>query len=132
MICDRLIDHPALAGVTAVLIYDAFAGEPDLGGFAAWCGRMGIRVSVPESEPDPTTFDVVIVPGVAFCADGRRLGQGRGWYDRFLPRLRPDAVTIGVCFAEYLLDDLPVEDHDRRVDHVVTDGGIVEGDQSPS
>jgi 5-formyltetrahydrofolate cyclo-ligase len=78
-------------------------------------------------SPDGPTFDasmidVVIVPGLAFTRDGRRLGQGGGYYDRFLPVLRSDCRTIGVCFDEQLVDDLPSEEHDRRVDRVVTDG----------
>lgn len=131
-ICDLLIAHHCLAEARSVLVYDPVPGEPDLGALASWCRRSGIAIAVPEEDPDPLGFDVVIVPGVAFCADGRRLGQGGGWYDRFLPRLRPDAVTIGVCFAECLVDDLPVEAHDRRVDHVVTERGGIAAVQSPS
>ena len=66
-------------------------------------------------------LDVVVVPGLAFTADGRRLGQGGGHYDRFLPRLRAGCVTIGAAFAEQLVDDLPTEPHDVRLDLVVTD-----------
>ena len=70
---------------------------------------------------DATMIDVVIVPGLAFTRDGRRLGQGGGYYDRYLPLLRDDCRTIGVCFGEQLVDDVPSEDHDRRVERVVTD-----------
>jgi 5-formyltetrahydrofolate cyclo-ligase len=70
---------------------------------------------------DPATIDVVIVPGLAFTLDGRRLGQGGGFYDRFLPLLRDDCAIIGVCFAEQIVDDLAVEPHDRKVQFVVTD-----------
>jgi 5-formyltetrahydrofolate cyclo-ligase len=80
-------------------------------------------VHLPEDEPppDPRSIDVVIVPGTAFTAAGDRLGQGGGWYDRFLARVRPDCVTIGVGFAPQLVSELPVEDHDIRLDLVVTD-----------
>ena len=73
-------------------------------------------------DVDPASLDVVVVPGLAFTADGRRLGQGGGHYDRFLPRLRPACVTIGAAFAEQLVDDLPTEPHDIRLTLVVTDG----------
>ena len=72
-------------------------------------------------DVDPAELDVVVVPGLAFTPDGRRLGQGGGHYDRFLTRLRPDCVTIGACFVELLLEDLPTEPHDTTVDHVATD-----------
>ncbi len=70
---------------------------------------------------DPTTIDVVVVPGLAFTRDGRRLGQGGGYYDRFLPLLRDDCVTCGVGFAVQIVDDLPSESHDRVLTMVITD-----------
>jgi len=78
-------------------------------------------------ELDPTTIDLVIVPGLAFDAQGHRIGYGAGYYDRFLPLLRPDATTIGVCFAAQLGADLPVEPHDVAVRSVVTETGSVAG-----
>jgi 5-formyltetrahydrofolate cyclo-ligase len=63
---------------------------------------------------------VVIVPGVAFTRDGDRLGQGGGWYDRFLAGVRPDCTVIGVCFDEQLVDQLPTEPHDVSLACVVT------------
>ena len=89
-------------------------------------GSFGI--AEPAGPPvDPAVIDVVLVPGLAFTRDGRRLGQGGGFYDRFLPLLRPGCMTVGVCFAEQVVDDLPSEDHDRILDALVTDGGL----QSP-
>ena len=76
---------------------------------------------------DPSLVDVVLVPGLAFTPDGRRLGQGGGFYDRFLPLLRSDCLTIGVCFAEQLVDDLPSEEHDWVLHDLVTDADL----QSP-
>ena len=67
---------------------------------------------------DPVEVDFVVVPGLAFTPDGRRLGYGAGFYDRFLPTV--DAPNAGVCFTEQLLDDLPTEPHDVRVQHVIS------------
>ena len=110
--------------------YTAIAGEPDLGGFLAGCWARGQIVVVPEDEPDPAGVDVVVVPGLAFTVDGHRLGQGGGWYDRFLARVDDRCVTIGVCFAEQLLADLPREQHDVVLDRVVTDTTIGSGHSS--
>jgi len=115
-----------MAAVTAaevVMVFDSVPGEPVTEPFIEWCRDHGKTVHLPEDEPppDPLTVDVVIVPGTAFTPDGHRLGQGGGWYDRFLGTVRPDCVTIGVAFAPQILDELPVEPHDVRLHVVVTD-----------
>ena len=80
--------------------------------------------SVPEPQGEVISaigLDLVVVPGLAFTRDGRRLGQGGGHYDRFLAELPPSCTTVGVCFAEQIVDDLPEEVHDRRVGIVLSD-----------
>ena len=84
------------------------------------------RFGIPEpggEAIDPQSIDAVIVPGLAFTPDGQRLGQGGGYYDQFMPLLRKDCSTIGVCFQEQLVAEVPAEAHDRRVQVVVTDRG---------
>jgi 5-formyltetrahydrofolate cyclo-ligase len=79
-------------------------------------GRHGIPE--PRGEVvDPGSIGLVLVPGLAFTVDGRRLGQGGGHYDRFLARC--PAPAVGVCFAEQLLDELPVERHDVALSRVI-------------
>lgn len=112
-----------------VMLFESLPTEPDTARWIDDVHDRGWHAFVPEVDgPDlrvvpgdlaPVELDVVIVPGVGFTADGGRLGQGGGHYDRFLPRLRPDCVTIGVCFREQLVDRLPIEPHDALVDLVV-------------
>lgn len=71
------------------------------------------------------SIDAVIVPGVGFDLQGRRLGYGGGFYDRLLPHLRPDCLRIGIAYDEQLLDELPVAEHDERVRVVVTPTRVV-------
>jgi 5-formyltetrahydrofolate cyclo-ligase len=63
-------------------------------------------------------LDFVLVPGVAFAMDGRRLGRGKGIYDRLLISVR--GSKCGVGFDEQIVDDLPVEPHDIRLDCILT------------
>lgn len=76
-------------------------------------------------EPDGIAFtdyaaiDLAVIPGMAFTADGRRLGRGKGYYDRLLSRLS-HVYKIGICWPFQLLDELPAEAHDIRMDAVVT------------
>jgi len=114
-----------------VMLFEALPTEPDTTDWIEWCRARGIALFTPEvdgphlrvvpGDVDPATLDVVVVPGLAFTTDGHRLGQGGGHFDRFLPRLRPDCVTIGVCYHEQLVADLPMAPHDVRVQRVVTD-----------
>lgn len=72
---------------------------------------------------DEASIDLVIVPGRAFTVDGLRLGRGNGGYDHWitLQRKRKSSTRyIGVCFDCQIVQDIPVEGHDERVDRVVT------------
>jgi 5-formyltetrahydrofolate cyclo-ligase len=74
---------------------------------------------------DPAEVDLVITPGLAFDRFGHRLGYGGGYYDRYLRRLHPGAARIGIGFSVQVVDEVPAEAGDERVDVVVTDGGIL-------
>jgi len=63
-------------------------------------------------------LDLVLVPGVAFDFAGRRLGRGKGFYDRLLAEVR--GHKCGVAFDEQLVAELPEEPHDVRVDSILT------------
>lgn len=64
-------------------------------------------------------IEVIITPGVAFDRKGRRLGRGKGFYDRLLQTSR--ATKIGIGYEFQLVDELPVEEHDVPMDIVITD-----------
>ena len=73
----------------------------------------------PQNEPYQGGFDLIIVPGVAFDRKGNRLGRGRGYYDRFLCQ-HLDVKRIGICFDFQLVDEVPAEPFDIRMDEVLT------------
>lgn len=66
-------------------------------------------------------IDLLIIPGVAFDSQGYRLGYGGGYFDRFLPTIRPDCTKVGLAYDFQLLDELPREPHDTAVDVIVTE-----------
>jgi 5-formyltetrahydrofolate cyclo-ligase len=72
----------------------------------------------------PGDVDFFVVPGVAFDRHGGRLGHGRGYYDRLLAHARPDATLAGLCFEVQLVDEVPMLEHDVRLDYVVTEQGV--------
>lgn len=119
----RVAALPEVVAAATVLVFEAVPGEPMTPAFISWCREQGKVVALPEDEPliDPQLIDVVIVPGLAFTAAGDRLGQGGGWYDRFLSRIRPDCTTVGVGFDPQIVPTIPTEDHDVVLDMVVTE-----------
>ena len=77
-------------------------------------GALQPLAQAPEAEPA-----VVFVPLVGFTADGHRLGQGGGHYDRWLAA-HPEALALGLGWDCQLADDLPVEPHDQPLRAIIT------------
>lgn len=76
---------------------------------------------------DPKEFrevEVALVPGLGFDATGQRLGRGYGYYDRFLGGNDFKGITIGCHFECQLVDEIPVESHDRSVDYLLNEKGL--------
>lgn len=70
--------------------------------------------------------DLIVVPGVAFDLSGHRIGYGKGFYDRFLHHPGRTAHLIGLCHDFQLIDGaIPAEEHDIRMEMVVTDQRII-------
>lgn len=95
-------------------------------------GQWGIREPIPAAtrEAQLDEIGVILVPGTAFDRRGGRLGYGGGYYDRFFERMDEAAAVTGsrpLCaapaFGMQILDDVPMEKHDIRVDALVTEEG---------
>jgi 5-formyltetrahydrofolate cyclo-ligase len=85
-------------------------------------GELGI-LTPPGNTPCSGGFDVVITPGVGFTLQGHRIGYGRGYYDKWFAS-HPAKHKIAVCFEEQIVDKLPVDDYDVKVDMIVTEKRI--------
>ena len=87
-------------------------------------GEFGVREPAAScAEISLEKFDLVLVPGMAFDLHGNRLGRGRGFYDRILQAV--SGVKCGVCYDIQLLENIPTEPHDARVDFVLTPGKCI-------
>lgn len=84
------------------------------------------RALQPHADAEEVVPDVVVVPLLAFTADGHRLGQGGGHYDRWLAA-HPQVTAIGLAWDCQLVDTLPIEPHDHALRAVVTPTRIYEG-----
>lgn len=69
----------------------------------------------------PETIGLIIAPGVAFTDKGDRLGMGGGYYDRFLRKNRPPAPRAALAFDFQVVDKVPTNDEDEKVDFIITE-----------
>lgn len=145
-ILDKLEQHPDFAKAETVMLYSALPDEVQTQAFLEkWHLKKKIilptvagddiipveygkdtafavgdfNILEPQNEPYHGTFDLIVVPGVAFDRKGNRLGRGRGYYDRFLCQ-HLDVKRIGICFDFQLVDEVPAEPFDIRMDEVLS------------
>ena len=87
--------------------------------FVASASFPNLREPSAGASVDLGEADLVVVPGLAFTACGKRLGRGEGFYDRALAALPAAVKRIGVSFEFQVIEDLPIESHDAVLDIVV-------------
>jgi 5-formyltetrahydrofolate cyclo-ligase len=76
-------------------------------------------------EINPKNIDLAIVPGVVFDKRMNRIGYGAGFYDEYLKLLRPECVKIGLAYDFQVKEKIPFDDHDIRMDIIVTEREIL-------
>ena len=69
-------------------------------------------------------IDLVIVPGVVFDKNLNRIGFGKGYYDKILNQLKPSAKKVAVAHEFQVLEEIPTEDHDVKMDMIITEKNI--------
>ncbi len=146
-----LEDHPVFQKAHVVLLYASLPDEVQTLEFIAkWQGRKQILLPVVVGDelevreyavgasleqsgygiPEPhqgrvitdySVIDIAIIPGVAFTMDGKRLGRGKGYYDRLLSHPSfGDIYKLGICYSFQLLPELPTSSHDVSLDEILT------------
>lgn len=83
--------------------------------------RYGPREPAERVPVEPGEIDLAVVPGLAFDRIGYRVGYGGGHYDRYLARLGPHAVKVGIAFHAQLVPTVPHGREDKPIDFLVTD-----------
>ena len=70
-------------------------------------------------------IDIVVIPGTGFDKKGNRLGYGGGYYDRLLADTEKEIPKAALAFEEQIVDDIPAEPHDMKMDIIVTDKRVI-------
>lgn len=96
-------------------------------------GTYGILEPRPSSfrEASPSDIDLVLVPGACFNLKGYRIGYGGGYYDKFLPNIRKDALSLGLCYDFQIVSSIQPEKHDIPVDIVLTEKRMIKTKKLP-
>ncbi len=85
--------------------------------------KLGFQEPTEGSSIPSQNLEGFLVPGLAFSKKGERIGRGKGFYDRTLKNV--PGLKVGVCYSYQLFNEIPVEDHDVKMDVVVSDQGIM-------
>ena len=146
-VTERLLNHPKVDSASTVALFASLSDEIDTTALIGALSRSA-RVVLPRldgdnmdfypyypqsmrsgamgiSEPDgdvpvePSEIDMMVLPGLAFTPDGKRLGRGKGYYDRYIAREGFRAYMIGICHTVQLLASLPVDPHDKSLNEVL-------------
>lgn len=88
-------------------------------------GPMGILEPADADIVLPQRVAVWLVPGLAFTRDGGRLGYGGGWYDRLMASADERSLKLGIACSFQIVDSLPSEPHDIKLDEVIAPDGVV-------
>jgi len=127
------VETAAVAGVALAagksLLYPAVVGNDLQFRRVAGLGELTRgRFGIPEPAGevcDPGQADLIVVPGVAFDLCGRRIGYGKGFYDRTLHRLERTGRLVGFCYEFQLVEEIVGEPHDVTMDLIVTESRVV-------
>ncbi len=151
---ERLIVLPEYLRARRIFCYCSTAMEVQTGGMIREFLRTGREVYLPVTDPrehrmtatrlrdpdavhrgafdimepdgnetiEPEKLDLILTPGLAFDREGGRLGQGAGCFDRFLPHCR--GLIVALAFEWQLVDKVPMEPHDCRVDRIITERDV--------
>lgn len=86
--------------------------------------HFGIREALDSSEKiNAEQIHIWLVPGLAFDKTGKRLGYGKGIYDRWLQQ--SSAAKAGICYSDQMIDSIPTENWDQSMDWLINEQNLI-------
>ena len=153
-ITDKVTALPAFKNANRILVYADYNHEVVTEYLIKEAWKAGKEVAVPKvvgkdmvfykltdfarlepgyfGIPEPVSGEIVnwskalmIMPGVAFDRANHRVGYGGGFYDRYLEKMPEDCEKAILCRESLMCDEIPTEEHDERMDLVISENGII-------
>jgi len=87
--------------------------------------EIGIPEPLDTKPVPPGSIDFFIIAGIAFDMKGFRIGWGKGFYDRFFNENKTTALKAGLAFDFQVVDEIPKDGHDVKMDFVVTEKRVI-------
>ena len=89
-------------------------------------GAFGISEPAAVCEAyDPSEADLVVIPGVAFDVHGKRIGYGKGYYDKTLHSIEGQGKLVGFCYDFQVVETIADEPHDVKMDMLITEKRVL-------
>src|SRR5213078_991905 len=123
-ICNRVLELPVWKRARVVVVFEPFHYEPEIAPLRRRGGEIIVILPTARGQHDVAIFapiDLVLVPGIAFTRAGARIGRGAGFFDRFLAHRAARAIKIGIAFSFQIVESLPLDRYDVKLDLVVSD-----------
>lgn len=89
--------------------------------------EFGVMLKAPRLDSYVVVPEALLIPGLAFDRKLNRLGKGAGYYDRYLAE-NPNPLKIGIALEDQVLDQLPADPHDVKMNYLITEKGILTGE----
>jgi 5-formyltetrahydrofolate cyclo-ligase len=131
-ICERILEMAEWAQAETAVLFIPLPSEPIITPLKLDCDARKVTcANIPQSPKAdqelhlPDAIDLILVPGLAFSKDRRRLGRGGGFFDRLLGGRASKAFKLGICFSFQIVDVMPAEAHDVIMDAVVTESAAL-------
>ena len=128
--CGKRVVVPYCVDGELELFHLEVMAELEVGMYKILEPRKQLR-NVAAKRIQPTDLDLAMVPGVAFDANGGRIGHGKGYYDRLLQHARADTLLIGLAFECQIFQQIPAQAHDIYMDAVLTENQLYLGKGRP-
>ena len=128
-ICENVLQMTQWQEAQNAVLFLPLPSEPIITPLKLDCDVRKIpEVIIPQNPKNglqlPDQIDLILVPGLAFSKDRHRLGRGGGFFDRLLSDRGKNAFKLAICFSFQVVDSIPTEEHDVKVDAVVTEQGV--------